>query len=345
MTGTTEPTAATSGASDRTTVTALRDRRLRRRRQVHPDRPAAARLQVGLRPTSWRPWSAPRADRGQDTPTSRCSPTACGPSASRASRSTWRTATSPRPRRRFILADTPGTCSTPATWSPAPPRPSWRSSWSTPATASSSRPAGTRRSRAAARAARRAGGQQDGPRRLRGVRLRAIAEEFTATPPSWACPRSPDPDVGARRRQRGGPSARMDWYEGPTLLEHLESVPVGGDRTTARALPRAVRDPSARRAPGLPGLRGPITGIDVLGEDDVAYAPAVGDPAAGRRRRRLARRHDHRPGRTRPRSRRTSGPPSAIWPTAAAGRRPGAAQAHDPHGQGDRQGSRPEPPS
>ncbi len=27
-------------------------------------------------------------------------------------------------RRRFILADTPGTCSTPATWSPVPPPPS-----------------------------------------------------------------------------------------------------------------------------------------------------------------------------------------------------------------------------
>ena len=41
-------------------------------------------------------------------PTSRCSPTACAPSASRASPSTSPTATSPRPKRKFIIADTPG---------------------------------------------------------------------------------------------------------------------------------------------------------------------------------------------------------------------------------------------
>ena len=29
-------------------------------------------------------------------------------------------------RRKFIIADTPGTSSTPATWSPAPPPPTWR---------------------------------------------------------------------------------------------------------------------------------------------------------------------------------------------------------------------------
>ncbi|MFZ3560702.1 sulfate adenylyltransferase subunit 1 [Streptomyces sp. BH055] len=31
------------------------------------------------------------------------------------------------------------------------------------------------------------------------------------------------------------PSARMDWYGGPTLLEHLETVPVGGDPRAADA--------------------------------------------------------------------------------------------------------------
>ena len=48
------------------------------------------------------------ADAATSTPTSRCSPTACAPSASRASRSTSPTATSPRPKRKFIIADTPG---------------------------------------------------------------------------------------------------------------------------------------------------------------------------------------------------------------------------------------------
>ena len=40
--------------------------------------------------------------------TSRSSPTACAPSASRASPSTLPIATSPRPKRKFIIADTPG---------------------------------------------------------------------------------------------------------------------------------------------------------------------------------------------------------------------------------------------
>ena len=48
------------------------------------------------------------ATAASTTPTSRCSPTACAPSGSRASRSTSPTATSRRPRRKFIIADTPG---------------------------------------------------------------------------------------------------------------------------------------------------------------------------------------------------------------------------------------------
>ena len=46
--------------------------------------------------------------RPNGTPTSPPSPTACAPSASRASRSTSPTATSPRRARSFIIADTPG---------------------------------------------------------------------------------------------------------------------------------------------------------------------------------------------------------------------------------------------
>ena len=48
------------------------------------------------------------------------------------------------PKRKFIIADTPATSSTPATWSPAPPPRNWRSCWSTPATGCSSSRAGTR---------------------------------------------------------------------------------------------------------------------------------------------------------------------------------------------------------
>ena len=47
------------------------------------------------------------------------------------------------------------------------------------------------------------------------------------------------------RRQRGRPRHNMPWYEGPTLLEYLETVPVGHDRGR-RALPSA--DP-ARHPP------------------------------------------------------------------------------------------------
>ena len=77
---------------------AHRHRRLGRRRQVDPDRAAAAATPSRCSTTRSRDAEA----------TSRTSPTACGPSASRASRSTSPTATSPPPRRSFILADTPG---------------------------------------------------------------------------------------------------------------------------------------------------------------------------------------------------------------------------------------------
>ena len=67
-----------------------------------------------------------RADGRRATPTWRCSPTACGPSASRASRSTSPTATSPH-RSGSSSSPTPrATSSTRATWSPAPRRPTWR---------------------------------------------------------------------------------------------------------------------------------------------------------------------------------------------------------------------------
>ena len=62
--------------------------------------------------------SAPAASAATSTPTSRCSPTACGPSASRASRSTSPTATSRRPSASSSSPTRRATCSTRATWSP-----------------------------------------------------------------------------------------------------------------------------------------------------------------------------------------------------------------------------------
>ena len=98
-------------------------------------------------PTPWPPSSGPAAAAADDASTSRCSPTACGPSASRASPSTSPTATSPRRPRTFILADTPGHVQyTRNTVTGASTADAGRSCWSTPATAWSSRPAGTPRS-------------------------------------------------------------------------------------------------------------------------------------------------------------------------------------------------------
>ena len=54
-----------------------------------------------------RPTRASSARRARGS-TSRCWSTGCRPSASRASPSTWPTASSPRRARRFIVADTPG---------------------------------------------------------------------------------------------------------------------------------------------------------------------------------------------------------------------------------------------
>ena len=85
------------------------------------------RLQVDLRGPARGASSATSRSAATTTSTSRCSPTACAPSASRASRSTSPTATS---RRRSASSSSPtprATCSTRATWSPARRPPTSRS--------------------------------------------------------------------------------------------------------------------------------------------------------------------------------------------------------------------------
>ena len=75
---------------------ALHHLRLGRRRQEHADRPAALRVEDALRrPARQRSRPTRRSGaRRAATSTSRCWSTACRPSASRASPSTWPTATS-----------------------------------------------------------------------------------------------------------------------------------------------------------------------------------------------------------------------------------------------------------
>ena len=88
-------------------------------------------------------------------------------------------------------------------------------------------------------------------------------------------------------------STHMDWYEGPALLRHLESVPVGGDRSGEPArfpVQYVIRHAELRYYAGQlasgslrvgdrvtvhpSGETSTITGIDVLGEDArEAYAP------------------------------------------------------------------------
>jgi sulfate adenylyltransferase subunit 1 len=138
----------------------------------------------------------------------------------------------------------------------------------------------------------------------------AIAEEFTAYAAS----------LGVPGRGSGGnpqenwctaipvsalagdnvvePSANMDWYGGPTLLEHLESVPVGTDPSLfpARLPVQYVIRPQTAEHPDYRGYAGQIaagvlrvgdtvsvlpsgrtsriTGIDLLGHAvDTAWAP------------------------------------------------------------------------
>ncbi|MEW2071514.1 hypothetical protein AB0917_31510, partial [Streptomyces sp. NPDC007346] len=94
------------------------------------------------------------------------------------------------------------------------------------------------------------------------------------------------------------PSAHMDWYGGPTVLEHLETVPVSHDLTACHARlpvqyvirPQTAEHPDYRGYAGqiaagvlrvgapvtvLPsGRTSTIVGIDLLGRSvDIAWAP------------------------------------------------------------------------
>ena len=109
--------------------------------------------------------------------------------------------------------------------------------------------------------ARRVRGQQDGPRRLRrgglrahrrGVRRAGPASSTSTTSRSSRSPRCTATTSSTR-------SERMPWYEGPSLLYHLEHVHIAlRPQPDRRALPGAVGDPPEdRRAPRLPRLRRP----------------------------------------------------------------------------------------
>ncbi|MCW2874477.1 GTP-binding protein [Actinacidiphila oryziradicis] len=127
----------------------------------------------------------------------------------------------------------------------------------------------------------------------------AIAKEFTAYAASLGVPDITAIPISALAGDNVvTASANMDWYGGPTILEHLETVPVGTDLADAPARfpvqyvirPQTAEHPDYRGYAGqiasgvlrvgeqvtvLPsGLTSTITGIDALGTPvDVAWAP------------------------------------------------------------------------
>ncbi|MDQ1049264.1 sulfate adenylyltransferase large subunit [Streptomyces sp. V4I2] len=113
-------------------------------------------------------------------------------------------------------------------------------------------------------------------------------------------------------------SARMDWYEGPALLEFLGNVPVGteaADAPTRFPVQYVIRDGEVRYYAGQlvsgslrVGDHRPPVRRDLRDHRhrrarrrrSGGVRAAVGRCAAGRPAGRLARRHDHRGGRRRP---------------------------------------------
>ncbi|GHE68797.1 sulfate adenylyltransferase subunit 1 [Streptomyces longispororuber] len=126
-----------------------------------------------------------------------------------------------------------------------------------------------------------------------------IAEEFTAYATELGVPEVTSIPISALAGDNVvEPSSTMDWYGGPTVLEHLETVPVSHDLTSCHARlpvqyvirPQTAEHPDYRGYAGqiaagtfrvgdevtvLPsGRSSRIAGIDLLGEPvDVAWTP------------------------------------------------------------------------
>ncbi len=236
---------------------ALRHLRQRRRRQEHADRPPALRGRGSVRgPAAGARVRLTRLRHaGRRTSTSRCCSTVWPPSASRGSRSTSPTATS---RRRSASSSSPtrrATSSTRATWSPAPRTRTAPCCCSTRARARSRRPAVTPTSSRCSASATwrwrstssiwstipRSASRSSRP----NARISRTSSDWSTSPASrW--PRLHGDNVIAR-------SPNTPWYQGPTLLEYLETVELDEDRMQAEAVPasRPVGQPARRRLPRL----------------------------------------------------------------------------------------------
>jgi sulfate adenylyltransferase subunit 1 len=136
------------------------------------------------------------------------------------------------PKRKFIVADTPGMCNTRATWSRARARRICPSCWWTRGRASSSRRGGTRSSRrcwAFRISSSRSTKWIWWSGRKSAFRKSAMRSKFSAEARQFSR-REIHSDERAGRRQRGGSFQKTPWYDGPSLLDHLETVHIASDR-------------------------------------------------------------------------------------------------------------------
>ena len=242
----------------------------------------------GSSPTSSTP-SRPRAPaaRWRARSTSRCSPTACAPSASRASPSTSPTATSRRRAARSSSPTPPATSSTRGTWSPAPRPPTSRSCSSTSGTGSTEQ---SRRHAAIAALLRvphvvlvvnkmdlvgwDAAAFERVVTEFRGLRRR---RSVSPTSPRCRCRR-----CTATTSSTG--SRRTPWYAGPDPAASTSRRSTGPAPPAPRpsAVPRAVRRP-AHPSATTAGTPGGSRAASVRPGDEVVVLP-VGRADVGRPR-------------------------------------------------------------
>ncbi|WP_432061346.1 elongation factor 1-alpha C-terminal domain-related protein, partial [Streptomyces sp. S1] len=105
----------------------------------------------------------------------------------------------------------------------------------------------------------------------------AIAEEFTTYATELGVPEITAIPISALAGDNVvEPSVRMDWYGGPTVLEHLESVPVGTDPSLfpARFPVQYVIRPQTAEHPDYRGYAGQIAAGVLRVGDDVTVLPS-----------------------------------------------------------------------
>ncbi|MFE7126372.1 sulfate adenylyltransferase subunit 1 [Streptomyces sp. NPDC057617] len=105
----------------------------------------------------------------------------------------------------------------------------------------------------------------------------AIAEEFTAYASDLGIPEITAIPISALAGDNVvEPSAHMDWYGGPTVLEHLETVPVGQDQANrpARFPVQYVIRPGTAAYPDYRGYAGQIASGVLRVGDPVTVLPS-----------------------------------------------------------------------